>query len=120
MKIYLKRQASFLKETIGVLTYGTTTVSTLENTIKLIPKGTYKLSLTWSPKFKCELPLVNSVPNRRGIRIHQGNTYRDTTGCILLGRRTAVRYLVNSRTEVNAFINWLRQHSHEIVYLVIV
>lgn len=47
--------------------------TTLENLQKRIPKGVYSLSLTYSPKFKRNLPLISAVPHRSGIRIHCGN-----------------------------------------------
>lgn len=60
---------------------------TLENTSKLIPCGLYTVSNSKSPKFKRELPLLFSrnVPESRGIRIHRGNTYKDSQGCVLVG-----------------------------------
>ena len=51
-----------------------------------IPSGKYKLKLTYSPKFKKIMPLVINVPKRRGIRIHVGNSPKDTHGCILVGQ----------------------------------
>ena len=50
-----------------------------------IPKGTYKIRLTKSKKFGRVLPLLISVPGFSGIRIHAGNTARDTEGCLLPG-----------------------------------
>lgn len=50
-----------------------------------IPTGTYEVSITKSERFGRMLPLVLDVPNRRGIRIHPGNTKADTDGCILPG-----------------------------------
>lgn len=44
----------------------------------------YPLSLTYSPKFRTNLPLL-SVPSREGIRIHAGNVHTDSLGCILVG-----------------------------------
>lgn len=60
---------------------------TIENLEKIIPPGDYWIQLTYSPKFKKELPLVwsNTVPKNRGIRVHSGNTVKDTDGCILIG-----------------------------------
>lgn len=49
--------------------------------------GTYKLELSYSPKFKRQLPLITGVsvgPERR-ILIHAGNTLSDSKGCILVG-----------------------------------
>lgn len=60
---------------------------TLENAAKAIPCGLYNVQNSKSPKFKRELPLVwnSGVPSTRGIRIHVGNTAKDSQGCILVG-----------------------------------
>lgn len=61
---------------------------TLENWNKAIPAGIYELQNSKSPKFKRELPLVyncREVTAKRGIRIHSGNTFKDSAGCILVG-----------------------------------
>lgn len=74
---------------------------TLENVAKAIPLGQYRLENSKSPKFKRELPLVynDSVKANRGIRIHSGNTYKDSAGCILVGMRldTKKRALAESK-----------------------
>ena len=60
---------------------------TLENASKAIPVGFYGIQNSTSPKFKRELPLIYSrkVSASRGIRIHRGNSYKDSSGCILVG-----------------------------------
>lgn len=65
---------------------------TLERKSKLIPDGAYKLDLTYSPKFKCNLPIISNhqVPASRGIRIHAGNTAADSQGCILIGNTASL------------------------------
>lgn len=50
-----------------------------------IPEGTYEVKLTHSPRFKKILPEILNVPNFSGIRIHTGNSSKDTEGCILVG-----------------------------------
>lgn len=60
---------------------------TLENAAKAIPAGLYSIENSKSPKFGRELPLLFSdkVPSRRGVRIHDGNTYQDSAACVLVG-----------------------------------
>ena len=72
---------------------------TLENKSKLIPCGEYNLNVSKSQKFGRMLPLVynDEVPMRRGIRIHVGNSVKDTAGCILVGFGRNEDRLVNSR-----------------------
>lgn len=50
-----------------------------------IPEGMYEVKLTHSPRFKKILPEILNVPNFSGIRIHTGNSSKDTEGCILVG-----------------------------------
>ena len=77
---------------------------TLENKEKLIPCGEYNLNVSKSQKFDRLLPLVynDEVPMRRGIRIHVGNSVKDTTGCILVGFERNGDRLVNSRNAESA------------------
>ena len=60
---------------------------TIEKLGKMIPEGSYWTKLTYSPKFKKDLPLIwsDKVSKNRGIRIHNGNSVKDTDGCILIG-----------------------------------
>ena len=60
---------------------------TLENCSKAIPTGTYTVQNSRSPKFKRELPLIwnAKVPAKRGVRVHRGNSYRDSSACVLVG-----------------------------------
>ena len=77
-----------------------------------IPEGRYAVVITWSPKFKMWLPLLLGGPdfNRlwQGIRIHMGNTAKDTQGCILVGRNQIVGRLLESR-------KWLYELKQKIV-----
>lgn len=50
-----------------------------------IPRGSYRIELTHSPRFRTHLPILLSVPNYVGVRIHAGNTHLDTEGCLLVG-----------------------------------
>lgn len=53
-----------------------------------IPTGKYDVQITMSNRFKKLLPLLIDVPNYAGVRIHKGNTEKDTEGCILVGMQT--------------------------------
>lgn len=66
---------------------GTVICYTLENKAKAIPCGIYNIENSKSPKFKRELPLLynKTVAESRGIRIHAGNTSKDSDGCVLVG-----------------------------------
>ncbi len=62
-----------------------------------IPTGSYRVTLTYSARFKKKLPLLNDVPGYLGVRIHSGNTAADTQGCILPGVNTQKGKVLNSR-----------------------
>lgn len=70
--------------------------TTIENLKLCVPSGTYPLDFTYSPKFKRKMPLL-IVPRRSGIRIHSGNTSKDSRGCILVGNRDGYFSIKNSR-----------------------
>ena len=61
-----------------------------------IPYGTYKVILSYSPKFKRILPELLDVPCFTGIRIHRGNTEKDTAGCLLVGENKVRGKVLNS------------------------
>ena len=65
-----------------------------------IPEGRYPIVITFSPTFKKWLPLLVNVPMFSGIRIHAGNTVKDTQGCILVGENREVGKVLNSRKHV--------------------
>lgn len=71
--------------TIKTQNHGTFHFSTCESISHHIISGTYPLSYTHSPRFNRELLLVNRVPNRTGIRFHEGNRGTDFKGCIGVG-----------------------------------
>ena len=54
---------------------------------RVLNPGTYNLKVTYSPKFKTDLPLITgaTVGPERGLRVHAGNTLKDSSGCVLVG-----------------------------------
>ena len=77
-----------------------------------IPEGRYAVVISYSPKFKAWLPILLGGPefNKQwqGIRIHAGNTVKDTQGCILVGRNQRVGEVLESR-------KWLYELKQKIV-----
>lgn len=74
-----------------------------------IPTGIYTVLLTYSSKYKKVMPLINNVKGYSGIRIHSGNTAKDTLGCLLVGKNTQVGMVTDSRNTYNALYKRLLQ-----------
>lgn len=62
-----------------------------------IPRGTYEIIYTWSPKFKQRMPLLLGVKGFEAIRIHAGNSASNSAGCILVGKNTKPGFLTESK-----------------------
>lgn len=62
-----------------------------------IPRGYYDVRITYSQKYKRDMPLVVDVPGYSGIRLHSGNSAKDTEGCILFGKNDKVGWISDSR-----------------------
>lgn len=62
-----------------------------------IPTGHYNIEITYSPKYKRMMPLLLGVKGYSGIRIHSGNTAKDTEGCLLVGKNTVKGMVTDSR-----------------------
>lgn len=111
MKLKLTREIFTDASTIGLLEIdGFFECFTLEDTDRkledgghkiqnqtAIPRGKYKVTITMSNRFKKNLPLLLDVPQFEGIRIHAGNKPEDTEGCILVGRKTGLNAVFESK-----------------------
>jgi len=88
------------------------TLEDIEREIKIhgktaIPMGTYRVIIDWSQKYQKMMPHILDVPNFEGIRIHSGNTARDTEGCILVGREREGNMILKSRAAYVPLFNKL-------------
>ena len=82
--IHLTRVSQEGKAVRGTIIGTAHVLPTLENAEFIIPKGKYELKMTWSPRFKKMMPLVDGVKSRSGIRIHCGTIPEHSKGCILM------------------------------------
>jgi hypothetical protein len=121
MKLYLKRIHKIEHSTIGELyidgKFQCYTLEDVEREVKIknetaIPKGTYKVVITYSNRFKKQLPLLLNVPNFEGIRIHTGNTNHDTEGCILVGQTRSNDFIGSSRNAFNELFKKIKNEKN--------
>lgn len=120
MKMQLLRKPSGLTCTIGELHInGEFFCHTLEDIVRpageakvpgetAIPAGQYQVELTvsgaavrgrlWTPNHDFKLPQILNVPGFEGVRIHAGNTDRDTEGCVLVGEWSGGEFISKARS----------------------
>ena len=82
-----------------------------------IPEGTYRVVTTYSLRFRKYLPLLVGVPGFEGVRIHAGNTSRDTEGCILVGQNLQVGKVLWSRITLERLMRLIENEKE--IYLTI-
>ena len=132
MKLILTRHARRADYTIGRLEdeNGMKVCDTLEPTwrdykggeLKIpkksaIPEGTYRVVVTKSRRFQKYLPLLVGVPGFEGVRIHSGNTNKDTEGCILVGHNLQVGKVLWSRITLEKLMKLIE--NEKVIYLTI-
>jgi hypothetical protein len=116
MELKLTRTRKTPTFTGGTLTIGDESFFTCEDAerpVKVagetaIPKGRYKVVITFSQRFQKHLPLLLDVPNFTGIRIHAGNDHTMTQGCVLLGLTELYNGVGDSRRAMTKFMPLLR------------
>ena len=125
MKITIIRKWFTTNASIGELYVDDTLFCfTLEDTVRAlgvkikghtaIPAGKYSVKLTFSNRFQQNMPLISNSSDLSvqdgfgarwdGIRIHPGNTDKDTDGCILLGRKRLDTSIVESKAAYSLFM----------------
>ena len=82
-----------------------------------IPEGTYRVVTTYSLRFRKYLPLLVGVPGFEGVRIHSGNTSRDTEGCILVGQNIQVGKVLWSRITLEKLMKLIENEKE--IYIII-
>ena len=113
MELDVVRQLHFPKSTIGRLFVdGVEECDTLEDIVRpagvkipketAIPAGRYKVVIDFSERFQRPMMHLLDVPMFTGIRIHAGNTDRDTEGCLLTGKADRIRGTIEGGTSVRA------------------
>jgi hypothetical protein len=80
-----------------------------------IPKGIYSLIMDMSTRFGKIMPHILDVPGFQGIRIHAGNTAKDTEGCILCGTYGNDGTIIKSRVATDALYKILNQTTQKII-----
>lgn len=110
MKVTINRLDFTDVSTIGEMLWdGKFQCITLEDTcrehkikgVTAIPAGEYEVIVTYSTRFKRDLPLLVGVPDFDGIRIHNGNTDKNTDGCILVGKTKQTNWIGSSIDALN-------------------
>ena len=132
MKLILTRHARRADYTIGRLEdeNGMKACDTLEPTWRdykggemkipkksAVPEGTYRVVITKSQRFGRYLPLLVGVPGFEGVRMHSGNTSRDTEGCILVGHNLQVGKVLWSRITLEKLMKLIENEKE--IYLTI-
>jgi hypothetical protein len=126
MKIEVKRLHRTENSTIGELlidgVWECYTLEDKERDVKIksetaIPRGTYKVIINQSNRFKRLLPLLLNVPNFEGVRIHSGNTNHNTEGCILVGRTRSKDFIGQSRKAFDSLFAKM-QKAKEIILII--
>ncbi len=123
MKLRLERTTQFPSCIIGKLyidgVFECFTLEDLERTHKLegetaIPCRTYQVVIDQSQRFGRIMPHLLEVPGFSGIRIHSGNTDKDTEGCILVGLHAGPGYLEKSHLAFDSLFTKLEQSKEDI------
>lgn len=124
MKLKLDRTEVVKECTIGKLNldgeFFCYTLEDLEREIKIcgqtaIPRGSYKIVIDYSTRFKMELPRLLEVPGFEGVRIHPGNNATNTEGCILVGQKwNGADFISESRSAFMALMEKLTSAKGEI------
>ena len=87
-----------------------------------IPKGRYKVILSYSPHFKRVLPELIDVPYFKNIRIHNGNDETHSSGCLVVGLNKVKGKVVDSKVTLDKLMAILQPawDKKEDIYITII
>lgn len=120
MKLHIHRDTKFDDTTLGTMTVGgehfCETLEDADRELEIyperkvygataIPRGTYKVGITFSNRFQKDMLQLFDVPGFSGVRIHAGNTHLDTDGCPLVGGTRVGRTVRGSRLVAKRLFN---------------
>lgn len=69
-----------------------------------IPPGRYRVLVNMSQRFGRPLPYIVGVQNFTGVRIHPGNSSKDTAGCILIGLARTPNTVLSSNAAMDRLL----------------
>lgn len=85
-----------------------------------IPAGIYKSRVSYSPKFtpklKTNLVEIMNVPHFLGIRIHSGNTAKDSEGCVIVGTHVSLGRLKDSRIALDKLHKVIKENLKDNIF----
>jgi hypothetical protein len=121
----LARKTTDNKETLGdmiAIKHGDLYVcKTLEREVGIrIPTGTYQCDWTFSPRFKKYTYELKEMPS---YRIHSGNYFYDTEGCIMLGKTVAdinkdgILDIASSKVAIGEFESFFGKKSFTLIVI---
>lgn len=87
-----------------------------------IPSGLYKVGFENSPRFGPETLTLFDVPGFTAIRIHSGNTEKDTEGCIIVGFRVRDDGVIipgTTKTALNHLKAIVRRADEEVTIMIL-
>lgn len=86
---------------------------------RCIDTGKYVAVYEYSAKFKKHLIELKNVRNHTEIKIHSGNFRGDTRGCILVGLRSDVGCVLDSRLAIDMLNNMAKNAKNSNVKIVV-
>ena len=86
-----------------------------------IPRGTYRVKITFSNRFQKPMLELLAVPGFNGVRVHAGTTHLDTDGCVLVGFqrfKRSIRKSAAARDAVFTMVEAALNNGEEVLWTV--